>query len=391
MDVLLNGHSALDSDNFIPAMENISQVDSFLEGYGLDTTNPVIKAELFGNFQEALQFIKRYFLKEGSEDGVDLKIPASAYMVTDINSLFLIATDNKKYSSYEMCWAEIILKVMHTILHVDKDLRSNYFAEIQTQIFDSFYKHIFRDENNNLFLGERGSCQISLVDFETKAKKTRDSVIIKLLHKPDNVAEELFDRVGVRFITHNKYDAMRVTKYLVDNNIVVPHNIKPSRSMNTLLDLEKFKSIVKKATRKSMREEWSEDFYLEEVKKEIQKITASDALSRNMHTKKSYTSIQFTSRRLITYRNPFVRSFGSLREDAKELAENNELARKVLSLDISQIARDIRFFYPCEVQILDTDAHRNNTEGDASHEQYKKNQKNAALQRLFWKLIKEND
>ena len=67
-------------------------------------------------------------------------------------------------------WAEAVLKVMHTIMHADKDLRSNYFNIVQTQIFDRFYKYVFRSDDNKLFIGVKGTEDIvPLVDFETKS------------------------------------------------------------------------------------------------------------------------------------------------------------------------------------------------------------------------------
>ena len=151
--------------------------------------------------QESLQFIRRYFLRDGNEEGIDLAIPQSVGSITDITQLFHIATWADRNYSYEEClWAQIVLKVMHTILHADKDLRYNYFAQIQQQVFDRFYKYLSRDKENKLYLGAQSDKErVLLADFETKAKKGRDSIIIKLLHKEGNVAEELFDRIGVRF------------------------------------------------------------------------------------------------------------------------------------------------------------------------------------------------
>ena len=56
LDVVIGGKSALDTKNFLGPMSSIEQVNHFLKGYGLDPANHVNKAELFGNFQEALQF-----------------------------------------------------------------------------------------------------------------------------------------------------------------------------------------------------------------------------------------------------------------------------------------------------------------------------------------------
>ena len=72
------------------------------------------------------------------------------------------------------------------------------------------------------------------------------------------------------------------------------------------------------------------------------------------------------------------------------LRKNNpesELAKKVLSLDVSLIARDIRFFYPFEVQIMDEESNKINTEGEASHLEYKKAQQISAMNRVFAPLL----
>ncbi|MAF78305.1 MAG: hypothetical protein CME60_09090 [Halobacteriovoraceae bacterium] len=393
MDVVIGGRSALDSKFFIGPMTDIETVERFLSGYGLDANDPVARAELFGNFQEAIQFIRRYFLKEGNPDGLGLKVPNSIVMITDISELFLMATGNKdNMSREETFWAEIVLKVMHTILHVDKDLRSSYFSEVQKQIFDKFYKYLHREEENLYFankLTQDESSRIELVDFETKSKKTRDSVIIKLLHKAENVAEELFDRVGVRIITKSRFDTLRVIKFLVENYIVIPHNIKPSRSTNSLFDIKAFKERHTNLLKFALRNDLTEEKFLEAVEREIMESSFSNPSSvrdKNSHSLSAYQAIQFTCRQLIKYKNPFMQEFINVRNTAKE-QKDNELSKKILAMDYSLIARDVRFFYPYEVQIVDEHAHRINSEGEASHLEYKKNQVLAAMKRVFGPLL----
>lgn len=386
-DVVMGGVSTLDSNFVFSRVTDKDQVTDFLKGYGPDPTDPVNQAELFGNFQEALQFIKRYFLKEGSEDGLDFTIPNSLYMITDVRELFLMASGQKDVTREEKLWAEIVLKVMHTILHVDKDLRSNYFNAIQTQIFDRFYKFLHRDKENNLYL-RSGDKKIPLVDFETKAKKSRDSVIIKLLHKAENVAEELFDRVGVRFVTKTKFDILLVTKFLVEHSIVIPHNIKPSRSVNTIIALDEFRKKYSGLVKMAIRNDLSEERFLSAVNRELLECLFTEKNSeRNVHTSTSYKSVQFTCRQLVRYKNPFLKEFMGLRKLAKEKGEEDELAKKVLSLDASLIAKDIRFFYPFEVQVVDEESHKINSEGEASHMEYKRTQKLSAQKRVFRDLI----
>lgn len=401
--VVIGGQSALDSKFFIGQMMTLEGAQEFLKSYGMDPGEPVASAELFGNFQEALQFIRRYFLKDGNPEGLDLKIPQSIIMISEPTELFLMANGKNAYSENERLWAEVVLKVMHTILHADKDLRSNYFSIIQTQIFDKFYKHLSRNEEDQLFLGPPSVKEggIPLVDFATKSKKGRDSVIIKLLHKAENVAEELFDRIGVRFVTVKSLDTLRVINYLVRHNIIIPHNIKPSRSFNTLFDLNQFRMKYLNLLKDSIRTKLSEEEFVAKLEEELLKCRFEDIQNpQNPLSLKNYRSIQFTCRQLIKYKNPFIGQFSQLRKMAKKELErlgpgeagqdtssDTGLATSILSLDTSLISRDIRFFYPFEVQIVDEQAEISNSVGEAGHAEYKKQQVQFAAKRLFSRLL----
>lgn len=415
-DILAGGKSSLDAKNYLSHFKEPEAADEFLVGYGFDVSDPVQKAELFGIFQEAVQFIKRYFLVEGNPQGLDISIPNRFFSLHDVSELLLIATNTKqdeKSSIEEMIWAGIILKVMHTILHADKDLRYRYFSTIQTQIFDRFYKFIRRDSEDNLYLGTNdGSSPIPLVEFETKAKKTRESIIIKLLHKRENVAEELFDRIGVRFVTKTKIDSLRVMKFLYQHYIVMVNNIKPSRSHNSLVDMDAFKKGYFEMLKTGLKEDMTEEKFAMQMEELAQSCSFSAKNSaENVHTLSEYKAIHFTCRQLIKYRNPFLKQFNEVRTLAKTLSKEmaksalgdsegslessdegletkeSELAKKILSLDTSSIARDVRFFYPYEIQITDIQSHQKNTEGEASHAEYKKSQLHSAMKRLFRPLI----
>jgi uncharacterized protein (TIGR04562 family) len=392
-DVVCSGKSSLDATSYLTELNSREQVANFLNGYGFDISDPVENAELFGIFQEALQFIKRYFLKEGNPEGLDLKVPNYLFTITNISDLFLATTGHSsfKLKTEESLWAGVVLKVMHTILHTDKDLRYRYFSTVQQQIFDRFYKFIHRDEQNRLFLkDESGGTVIPLYDFQTKAKKTRDSIIIKLLHKQENVAEELFDRIGVRFITYNKLDALRVIKFLHRNYVIMINNIKPSRSQNSLVDLVMLKKKVRTLYKQAIRENLSEEMFYQQLNNLIEDCPPAQFTHENRHTLDEYRAIHFTGRQLIKYRNPFMASFNEVRKQALRDKEN-PVSQSLLSLDTSAIYRDVRFFYPFEVQLTDYESHLKNTMGEASHNEYKKSQLRSAMRRIFRPILELKD
>jgi|APGre2960657468_1045069.scaffolds.fasta_scaffold06786_4 uncharacterized protein (TIGR04562 family) len=389
-DVVCSGKSSLDAKNYLSELYDKNQVTNFLSGYGFNITDPVESAELFGIFQEALQFIKRYFLIEGNPEGLDLKVPNYLYSITNISELFLSATGNSnfKLKTEESLWAGVILKVMHTILHADKDLRARYFSTVQQQIFDRFYKFILRDDENRLFLKNEAGTTIPLFDFQTKAKKTRDSIIIKLLHKQENVAEELFDRIGVRIITYNKLDALRVIEFLHKNYVIMINNIKPSRSQNTLVDLKLLRKKIGGLYKLSIKNQIPGDEFYQRLNKLISESypQGHQDEEKNVHSSNEYRAIHFTGRQLIKYRNPFMSSFNEVRKQALKDKEN-PLSQRLLSLDTSAISRDVRFFYPFEVQITDYESHLQNTQGEASHNEYKRSQLRSAMKRIFKPIL----
>lgn len=390
-DIIASGKSSLDAKNYISSFKQKEDAGKFLEGYGFDTSDPVQNAELFGNFQEAIQFIKRYFLKEGNSDGLDATIPNVFYSITDVSDLMMIATGDSevKTTVEDSIWAGIILKVMHTILHTDKDLRYRYFTTIQTQVFDRFYKYLSRDEEDNLYLeNEDKNIRIPLVEFETKSQKSRESTIIKLLHKKENVAEELFDRIGIRLVTKTKVDVLRVISFLVSNYLVIPNNIKPSRSQNSLVDFNKFREGYYKILKEGIKTAQTEEMFSQSLEELAKNSYFEDVTYKNnKHTSKDYKAIHFTCRQLIKYRNPFMKQFNEIKKLARNVEGESELSEKILSLDTSSIAKDVRFFYPFEIQITDLESHNQNTEGEASHNEYKRQQQKSALKRLFKNLI----
>jgi uncharacterized protein (TIGR04562 family) len=400
LDVIISGRSSIDSPNGFQTA-NRDEATRFIESYGYDSEDPIQGAEILGNFHEALNFVRKNFLQPDNPNGLKLEIPRKILELTDARDLLLMASSQYPGQTTDTAsqqlrsWACCLLKVMHTIAHIDKDLRSPHFADIQKQIFDRFYKFVFRDDEGQLFLGENVTdpMRIELVAFETKPKKARDSIILKLLHKPENVAEDIFDRVGIRFITKSRLGALRVVKYLKEKMIVMPPNIKPSRSRNTLVDLDFFRAEMQEVLMKVARSDvgfTDEKDIVDALEKAAQPPRVNPD---NPHSSEFYRSIQFTGRQLIKMTNPLYDELKELKSLTRKSTETPDSERfqkveKIVErIDLRNLQREVRFFYPFEVQVVDELSNEENEKGRSAHSEYKRAQVQTALRRVMGSLV----
>lgn len=384
--VLIGGHSFLDSEEgFRGTFRNLHAAENYLSAYGFNLHDPIETAELHGSLQEALRFIRTYFLKPGNPEGLELEVPKKIAEINEIPELLMFASLESQPDLRH--WACAVLRVIHTLSHVDRDIRTHYFKDIQTQILDRFYRQLHRDEAGRLYLGrtEDDPYRVDLVQFEVKPKKSRDSILMKLLHKPQSVAEELFDRVGVRFVTRSRVDAIRVVQYLEHSNVVVGANIKPSRSRNTLIDVDWFEDALTRELPRLKAQEINEEQLRNILEKAPFSVPNGDD---NPFSSEHYRAIQFTCRQLIKIKNPLSDHIRDLKQVARKLTLAPELAAAIDKVDQRYIQRVARFFYPFEVQVVDENSYSENEKGRSAHGEYKKAQQRAALHRVMGVLAK---
>ncbi len=339
LNSFVSGNTAIDIPRLI--LKDLSETVPFLECYGFRWDHEADREELEKIRKTAIEFIEVELLT-----GIDLSMPREVSSQKDVRLLLLWASDlEHKYQK----WACAILRVGHTLSHCYSHFNDRYGGEIRKQVFSRFEEHLHR-ENDSLYLGAEHP--IELLEFEAKPQKPLFSIVLKLLHKPENVASGIFDRIGVRFITKNRFDALLVVRYLRRHNIVMFANVKPSRSRNTLVDIPLLENALNKL------HGLSRDEALTEIRKQV---AASDypgpaQPSYNPYSNANYHSIQFTCRQLI-------------RVDEPEPA---------------------RFFFPFEIQILDEQSYLTSRTGYASHSLYKERQKEAARERVLADLLKQS-
>jgi len=106
----------------------------------------------------------------------------------------------------------------------------------------SRFEPFLLEQQGQLWIGD-DQCKIPLVDFHIKEEKSFERIMTKLLHKPGNLAMELFDRLGVRLVTHDIFSAVLLIKFLRSRSIIMFANQLPERSRNSLAELHEIQSL----------------------------------------------------------------------------------------------------------------------------------------------------
>ena len=345
---IIGGASAVD----IPRMRLHDREEAldFLHCYGFSWSEPSHRDELERIRQTALRFIETALLEPGES------MPEALREETDLPALLLAAS---RPPDRAQRWRCALLRVMHAIAHAYSPLERRYGDQIRGQILGRFHEHLF-GEDGALMLGS-GPDAIPLADFGFKSSKTLRSTTMKLLHKAENVAADVFDRIGVRFVTRSRFDAMLVVRYLRTHNVMMFANVKPTRSRNTLVDLEHLQTCTAALDREVVAGRLAPDERTARLRAmvEARPCPSPRAAPDNQFSLINYRSIQYTCRQLIRVREP------------------------------SASGGEVQFFFPFEIQILDVESYAEARSGLASHEVYKARQRAAVRRRVLGALIED--
>lgn len=115
--------------------------------------------------------------------------------------------------------------------------------DARDQIFKRIKDILALDESNRQQI-KFNEISVNLDHVEWKDSKTRNSIILKLLHKPDNIVDEVFDYLGVRFVVENTSKIPILLKLLIESDIIIPHQVISIRSRNSILNIKQPKKIL---------------------------------------------------------------------------------------------------------------------------------------------------
>lgn len=362
-DCVVGGVSAIDTRRLNIFSEE--QARAFVSAYGYELSSTADRDQLWSTHRRAVSMIQEQLLESGETVPDNLTDPQK---LQSIERLLMIASyrdegKNDADARTLQQWACAILRVMHVYVHLRNDLFSAFSDEIQSQILKPIQENIIADSTvGSITLGKSSDENpLRLHKFEVKPFKTTASSVIKLLARPERVALQLLDKLGVRFVTKSVYDSFRVIRFLSENHIIsYPHNI-PDQSANTLYPVNIFREAMKELEEKygsQMPDSGEVEAYLQ---KRLQraKEKAEYVEKANEFSGAEYRFLKFITRKLITV----------------QIGANDNV-------------RDFRFFYPFEIQVMDYTTYVNNLSGPMAHDEYKRRQKLKARDRVMGELIK---
>ena len=353
LESLVGGLSVLDIQNL--KIQNLEQAHNFIKTYGYDINKAADEKILWNYYRRAVTYINSELLNEEETIPESLADPNKLQSIA--NLLIYASVKDQRENSIQK-WACAILKVIHVLVHLDNDLFTQYSSKIQDQILDPIRDYLVNDSVYGTYLGSPSDPEsIPLKKFSIKPFKSSNSSITKLLAKPDAVAFTILDKIGVRFVTKHLFDVFRVMRFMMNHHIIsFPHNI-PDQSNNTLYPMNLFLEVMESFTQNS-------DINLEEIDKVLHS-KLEEAQDRamfrdklNLFSSKDYSFVKFITRRLI---------------------------RVDLQQEEGDRNKELNFFYPYEVQIVDYETYLKNLSGEASHEEYKKRQRQRARLRVLGK------
>lgn len=337
---MIAGASAIDLEGL--AFGDRRHADGFLAAYGYDPKVEATRRELEVLKAKSLAFLRDELLAD--EEGVEIPEEVAEAEVGDL----LVLVSQPDGSDLPQ-WACALLRVMHATAHARNDPFERFSERIRSQILSRIERHLYRPEDGELWLG-RGQDAVPLADFQVKEAKSVHRMVMKLLHKPGNLGENIHDLLGVRFVARDLMDVMLVVRFLRVHNVVVFANVAPDRSRNTLLGMDDFQLAVDRLA--SSDGEASE--------KELRDIVNATRLTRaggtNSRSSHSYRAIHFTVRQLVDV-------------PAGE-------------------GEPLRLFFPYEIQVMDQRAYDALQQGDTAHDAYVRRQRKAVKRRVLRGLLR---
>lgn len=308
-------------------VEDMKEAKAFIKAYGFDPDNLQDSITMSNIKNQAIAYVENVLLPYQRIT----QIP-SKYIKMSIEEHLLDAS--RVEPDVWPNWSCLLLKIIHCAAHVLYTHDFEAHAAALATIRNRFLPYISETENQK-WIGD-AKCKIPLAAFDIKDKKNFSRTMTKLLHKPGNLAFEIFDRLGVRFVVYDIFSVLLLIKFLRSRNIIMYANNLPERNRNSLVDFREFQRLYTDKESESI----SEPAAMEQTSNTVRP-------EKNPSSNQEFKVIQITERLMVKLEN------------------------------------GRRTFFPYEIQILDKKSWDKSHVGDASHVAYERRQIKSVRRRVF--------
>src|SRR5512136_67874 len=217
--LILQGGSVIDWRRL--HFQDAAEVDRFLHLHLFDLEDPRDEARLRTVLAQAVEYLRSAY---------GYRVAAAVAAPEDLRTLFLLASGVAEPSRYRRI-ACVVLKVMHVVHHVEARELLFRTPMRESDLADRVERRVMAVARR---MAEAG---LPVIEFQGN-RKSRGSLVTKLLVKRESVAAQVFDRLRYRVITRTAADVPLVLRWLSEQ--LFPFNyVVPGQSENALLSLRK--------------------------------------------------------------------------------------------------------------------------------------------------------
>jgi uncharacterized protein (TIGR04552 family) len=335
--LVLRGGSSIDWHRL--NFRTLSEVDDLLRSNLLDPDDPRDMARLAYLHRESLRYLKRNFA---------FRFPVEVEEPADVRHLFLYASEAGRLNRVQILSC-VVLKTMHTINHLEARELLLEVPISEVELLQVVEEQVLQRARA---LTDEG---LPIVHFYG-SRKTRDSMISKLISKKDARAADILDKLRFRTVVETKEDIVPVLAYLLRH--VFPWNqVTAGQSTNTLLNLHRH--LRERDELQRLVPLLQEDIGIDDEE-------AREARNDNEFSGASYRMINFIIDVPVRLDHLLTRAGDPW------LLQRGSIA-----------------YVGCEFQVVDQETAYLNEQGENSHARYKRRQQETVSDRLLWGLLRQ--
>src|SRR5687768_14795898 len=232
--IILTGESVVDWQRL--EFRSVDEVDAFLATHLLDPQDPEDRERLRYVFNEAVSYL---------EEQLHLKFPTELRDPKDTRQVFLWASQWGGFRRTQILSC-VVLKLMHIIHHMEAADLKFRLSLSEEQLLRIAHRRLVEQAR------EMQQSGIPILAFYGN-RKSRSSVITKLLAKKEAVAATIFDKLRYRVVVARREDLVPVLSFMTRE--MFPFNyVVPGQSHDNLLSLEELVTHLSAHDRQQARE-----------------------------------------------------------------------------------------------------------------------------------------